>query len=189
MARNRTSDIIDDLLITVALGGAVAMTVIAPNALIAIEKPLFKFLSGRDKRREARRIRRYIKRQKLIEVFEDKDGNYSLKLTDRGKSRMVRARFDRLTIPNQTWDKKWRIVMFDIPEPKKTERDFISLHLRLIGFRQLQKSVFIFPYSIDEFIALLNEIHPEIHMHVLSMTVNDISNHNDLVNDFSRILR
>ena len=188
MARNRTSDIIDDLLITVALGGAVAMTVIAPNALIAIEKPLFKLLSGRDKRREARRIRRYIKRQKLIEVSEDKDGNYNLKLTDSGKSRMVRARFDRLAIPDRAWDKKWRIVMFDIPEAKKTERDFISHHLRLIGFKQLQKSVFIFPHPIDEFIALLNEIYPEIHIYVISMTVSDISNHNDLVHEFSKIL-
>jgi len=189
MLKNRTSDIIDDLLITVALGGAVAMTIIAPNALIAIEKPLFKYLSGRDKRREARRIRRYIKQQKLIDVTEDNDGNYTLKLTDKGKTRMVRARFDRLTIPKQSWDKKWRIVMFDIPEPKKTERDFISHHLRLIGFKQLQKSVFVFPYPVDEFIALLNEIHPEIHMHVISMTVSNINNHNDLVHEFSKILR
>jgi CRISPR-associated endonuclease Cas2 len=40
------------------------------------------------------------------------------------------------------------MAIFDIPEKGRRERDAIRGVLKLIGFYQLQKSVYIYPYEI-----------------------------------------
>jgi DNA-binding transcriptional regulator PaaX len=54
------------------------------------------------------------------------------------------------------WDGKWRIIIFDIPEMSRRDRDFLRRELKWIGFIELQKSVWIFPYDMErEILALL----------------------------------
>ena len=48
------------------------------------------------------------------------------------------------------WDKKWRIVIFDIPQELHKERVVFRNRLKSIGFIALQKSVFAFPYPCNE---------------------------------------
>ncbi len=56
-------------------------------------------------------------------------------------------RLSRIKIPVQkSWDKKWRLIMFDIPEEKKLARRAINGALKNIGCVTYQKSVFITPY-------------------------------------------
>ena len=186
--KNRTSNIIDNLLMVVAASSTVALTVIAPNSLIALEKPLTKLLDGIDNRKEARRIGQYLKQQKLVQVSKNPDGSFKVSLTKNGKTRALKAYFEQLTIPKEPWDLQWRIVMFDIPEKHKTTRDFISQHLKRAGFRPLQRSVFIFPYPADSFLAVLREIIPQAAPYIIALTVSEIDNHNALVKRFSHIL-
>lgn len=185
---NKTSGIMDDLLVLVAQAGVMGLTVLAPNAVMALEKPLTNFLHGAEKRKEAKRIGHYLKRQKLITVTELDDGTYRIELTDEGKTRSTKANFERLEVPETKWDKKWRVIMFDIPEEHKQARDYISRHIRRIGFKQLQRSVFVYPHSVDEFIILLKEIFPEIGKYFTYMTVEEIDQHNALVKHFQKIL-
>ena len=49
---------------------------------------------------------------------------------------------------NKKWDKKWRIIFFDIPEKKRRYRDELRRLLRVIGFKEFQKSIWIYPYEI-----------------------------------------
>lgn len=178
----------DDLLVLVAQAGAIGLTVLAPNAITALEKPLGDFVAGKEKRKEAKRIGHYLKRQKLVEVTELEDGMYRIELTDDGKTRSTKAGFERLRLTDDKWDKKWRVVMFDIPEQHKQARDYISSHIRRLGFKQLQKSVFIYPYPVDEFVILLKEIFPEVGKYFTYMTVDEIDQHNSLVHQFKSIL-
>lgn len=53
------------------------------------------------------------------------------------------------------WDKRWRMIVFDIPERYRKTRDKLRITLRSYGFRQLQESVWIFPYDCEDIIALL----------------------------------
>ena len=53
------------------------------------------------------------------------------------------------TIPLR-WDRKWRVVMFDIWETRKAERDRLRGVLLRMGFVKLQASVWIFPYPCEE---------------------------------------
>jgi len=48
------------------------------------------------------------------------------------------------------WDGKWRIVSFDIPERIKKEREWVRFKLLEIGYKALQKSVFIGKWPLPE---------------------------------------
>ena len=53
----------------------------------------------------------------------------------------------------QKWDKKWRIVIFDIPQELHNKRNIFRAKLKHLGFHMLQKSVFVFPYPCEEELA------------------------------------
>ncbi len=50
------------------------------------------------------------------------------------------------------WDKKWRIIFFDVPEKKRRYRDELRSMLKMIGFKEFQKSIWIYPYKVPEFL-------------------------------------
>jgi len=51
------------------------------------------------------------------------------------------------------WDRKWRIVIFDIPQELHKNRNCFRQKLKTMGFYMLQKSIFVFPYPCEEEIA------------------------------------
>ncbi|MBT4277133.1 CRISPR-associated endonuclease Cas2 [Candidatus Falkowbacteria bacterium] len=76
---------------------------------------------------------------------------------------------------NEKWDKKWRIVIFDIPEKKKELRNYLRNILIDLGFEKCQNSVWISPY--DNFEEIQNIIKRlEIAKFVVLMVVDKISN-------------
>jgi len=73
------------------------------------------------------------------------------------------------------WDKKWRIVIFDIPEKKRIARDHLRLYLKGLGFRMLQNSNWICPYGdFDEIQGFIKE--ERIEKYVILIVSNKISN-------------
>ena len=50
------------------------------------------------------------------------------------------------------------MVMFDIPDKHKWTRDIFRQKLRIMGFHQLQESIFILPYPCEKEVSLLVEI-------------------------------
>ena len=53
------------------------------------------------------------------------------------------------------WDKRWRVIIFDIPERHRATRDRLRTMLRSLGFVQLQASVWVYPHDCEDLIALL----------------------------------
>ena len=71
-----------------------------------------------------------------------------LTLTKKGESLTKRYLIEQLDfIKPKIWDKKWRLVIFDIPNPKKKSRDAVRRKLENIGFIKLQESVYVFPFE------------------------------------------
>jgi len=50
------------------------------------------------------------------------------------------------------WDGGWRIIFFDIPERKRRYRDFLRRIIRAIGFREFQRSVWVYPHPVPSFL-------------------------------------
>ena len=94
----------------------------------------------------------------LVKEKNNRDGTTTLILTENGKQRALRFNIEKLEIKKQKiWDKKWRIVAFDIPEKKKRGRDALRQKLQELNFYQLQKSVFVCPYPCEKEIHFLCE--------------------------------
>ena len=62
---------------------------------------------------------------------------------------------DYATKKPKRWDGKWRVLIFDIPERRKSVRDKVRLTLTAIGFKRLQNSVWVYPYDCEDLITLL----------------------------------
>ncbi|KKT79163.1 CRISPR-associated endonuclease Cas2 [Candidatus Giovannonibacteria bacterium RIFCSPHIGHO2_12_44_12] len=98
---------------------------------------------------------RILKLNGFIKIIE-KDKKSIAEITNKGKLRIRRAMLDKLliNIPKR-WDRKWRIVIFDIPEEKRRLRDALRHRLKILGYFEFQKSVFVFPYRSESEINIL----------------------------------
>ena len=126
----------------------------------------FKTLSGLTEEWEKinkQALRRAIKslyENKLTEIKEQADGTITLVLSEDGKKRALAYKLSNMGIVRpKYWDKKWRVVVFDIPEEKKQARESIREYLRQLGFYQLQRSVFVIPFECGNEIDFLIELY------------------------------
>src|SRR3989344_6125292 len=103
---------------------------------------------------------REIKRQKknrLVAMYE-KNGELFIELTIPGKKRLLNYQLENLVLQKPSkWDGKWRIVIFDIQEKHKKEREALRHNLHRLGFYPLQRSVFAYPYSCKDEIDFVSE--------------------------------
>jgi len=93
----------------------------------------------------------------LVEVIK-KQNKGEIYLTSKGKTRWMNYQLNNLVLKQQKkWDKKWRIILFDIPEKKRKIRDSLRKKIKGLGFLEFQKSVFIYPFPCrDEINFLIN---------------------------------
>lgn len=89
------------------------------------------------------------------------DGKYQILLTADGEIKTFTYKISHLKIPVQKkWDKKWRMIIFDIPEKFKAARDLLRDRLKWLGFKQIQKSAWVHPYpcwsELKELASLYN---------------------------------
>jgi len=82
------------------------------------------------------------------------DGKKLFCLTEKGKNQIVKNILLSRERKKQ-WDGKWRSIIFDIPELRRKDRDFLRRELQFIGFVELQKSVWIFPYDFERELNVL----------------------------------
>jgi len=103
-------------------------------------------------RRALYRALREFKERRLVDLTEKADGSVEVILTENGKKKALAYKIDEMKITEPArWDKKWRLVIFDIPEKKKRAREALREKLKELGFKELQKSVFVHPFeSKDE---------------------------------------
>jgi len=82
-------------------------------------------------------------------------GGY-LHITRSGKEMLKRMDM-ALILPEKpkSWDGRWRLLIFDIPETRKMLRDKIRHTLVVAGLLRLQDSVWIYPYECEEYVTLL----------------------------------
>lgn len=83
------------------------------------------------------RVIKRLRERRLIEQENKETGEIVLKLTQAGKEFI----FLKRDIDDNSWDGKWRIVIFDIPESKRLIRNVLRRKLKSWGFQKWQKSV------------------------------------------------
>ncbi|MEK9131335.1 MAG: CRISPR-associated endonuclease Cas2 [Patescibacteria group bacterium] len=129
--------------------GLLAVAVLAPNAIQALSK---LGIIGQKRQREVISLtRKQLVKNKLL--TEQKN---ILKLTPKGEAKLRQLELNDFKFKRPArWDRKWRILMFDIEESRNVLRNKIRKTLAAIGFLRLQNSVWIYPYPCENLIALL----------------------------------
>lgn len=83
-----------------------------------------------------------------IEKIEKK-GEIYYRLTSQG-SQKIHEDIPVFKLFQKKWDKKWRIIIFDVQEVNHTRRDILREKLLQLGFGRWQKSVYITPFSVKK---------------------------------------
>ncbi|MFZ2038415.1 MAG: hypothetical protein WAV11_00535 [Minisyncoccia bacterium] len=176
----RITRIQEAVLMSVAAAGLLSAALLAPNSLkllkvFDIEGKIFKnakFSVGRSRKR----------------LIENGLLNYTkegfLKLTPEGEKVMRKIEVKNYKIEKpRKWDKKWRILIFDIRESRKNIRDRIREILSLIGFVRLQNSVWVYPYDCEDLINL-TKADSAIGRELLYIVADRIENEKALLDHF-----
>lgn len=101
---------------------------------------------------------RKLYRSKLISSKKNNDGTSTLVITNKGKELVLTFNIENLVIkPMEKWDGKWRILISDIPEWRRKERDALRDVLERAGFFKYQKSVFVCPFECQKEIDFVIE--------------------------------
>ena len=88
--------------------------------------------------------------------FGNNNGKKFLELTPEGKIYIRKKCVGGYKIDkSKKWDGKWRIVMFDIKEARRTDRDQLRAELEAIGFYRFQNSAWFYPYDCEDLITLI----------------------------------
>ena len=73
------------------------------------------------------------------------------------------------------WDRKWRVIVFDIPEKKRKMRDQIRPLFRTADFYLLQDSVWVYPYDCEDILTLL-KTDLGVGKYILYLIVDELEN-------------
>jgi len=98
-------------------------------------------------------------KSQLIDQRTNKDGTITFILTKEGKKLALTFNLEEMKLRKGVWDKKWRIVIFDIPEKLRKIRDSLRYQLKRLEFYEFQKSVFVHPYPCAKEIEYIMEFY------------------------------
>lgn len=132
--------------------------------------------------KKERKIKRAIKELEEMEYIKLDKSSKKIYLINKGALEVLRFVIKK---KRPKWDKRWRMVIFDIPERKRQQRDFLRLKLKWLGFKELHKSVWVFPYDIKKQIKDLLKICNFVSEgDIRFLIVEDIDDDKDLKKEF-----
>jgi DNA-binding transcriptional regulator PaaX len=169
-----------------ALGMGVGIAIALSNkrASYKITKKLAKEIFGLNKKPQ--NISSYFLRLRNSKLVEYKKEHQFTKiiLTEEGRRVFLRFNYEGLIIKNpKIWDRNFRIIVFDIPEIKRSARDSLREKMKELGFVRFNDSVWVYPYPCQkeiDFIANYWGIGKYVHF----ILAKDITNRNILERSF-----
>lgn len=151
--RRRKKELREAILATVATVGVLSVAAVAPKVLELLKyTPLNKYKFAYRARTTASRLAAlgYL-------TWIDRNGKKFLRLTPAGQKvmRLEKEKAALKTRQEKRWDRRWRMVVFDVPERRRKIRGRLCRTMQEVGFVRLQDSVWVYPYDCEDFIILL----------------------------------
>ena len=172
MKRNKIGK---DILRYVAFGGILTLAMLSSIGGPKVAKSVFKHLKYKIK--QVRNSAYYLKKRGLIEFVNEKGDDVVVRITDNGREYLRKFDIENMTLKKPTvWDRKWRLVMFDIPERHRKAREALRRKLKDMNFLRLQHSIWVTPYPCEDEIRFLREIF-NIPFNVDVVVTDDLKHH------------
>ena len=109
-----------------------------------------------------------LKRNGYIKIKNLKQ-NEGIILTKKGAEKVLKAKL-KMKDKKKRSDGKWQMIIFDIPEEKRFLRDLLREKLLFLGYKMLQKSIWICPYDVQketEFILRKYSVDPYVKLFLI----------------------
>lgn len=165
------------VLATLATAGILFVVVAAPNVLQILKT--FK-KSRRYSDKQLKNAFYSLKRRNFIKIIQEKDDKIKVELTNKGETRIKEFSIDTLVVPQpKQWDKKWRVIIFDVPNKFNKAREALRKKLKDLGFYQLQKSVWVYPHDCEDEILFITKVF-QIESFVEILTVEKMLHENKI---------
>lgn len=178
--RTKKKDLQKIILETVAVAGVLGVAMVAPNVIQALDK-LGIIPNKRQKEYISSSASKLVKRGLLY--FDGK----RYQMTSRGENMLRRWNFANFKLDRpKRWDKKWRVIIFDIPEKKKKAREQIRYLFEQAGLIRLQDSVWVFPYDCEDILTLL-KTDLGVGKNILYLIVDELENDKYLREEFDLV--
>lgn len=170
-----------EILLKLAVAGCFVIAVTSPFFLTNFLKHYF----GDKLRRTAwqRSVRlKELSKKKIVSFKEMPNGSVRIELTHKGKIIIRQYKLDELKLnPPKKWDRKWRVIIYDIPHRFKKARDGFREKLKQLGLYQLQKSVWVSPYDcLAEIEFLAGVFNLDLNEHVFYFSTLEIPHESKL---------
>jgi len=167
-------------------GGVTVISLIAPASGAKVFYSLARayFRKKRWERTTFLNDLRNLQKRQLIRYREFPNGEVEMTLTKRGKQEVLRYDLDQIRLDTKKpWDRKWRLVIFDIPHSKRVARDALRQKMYALGFYPLQKSVLLTPYECEKEIDFIASVF-DVRDHILLMHVHSFEGEEKLKHHF-----
>lgn len=155
------------ILATLAVGGILVVGAIAPNLFSAVgsfmkvrKKGWAQDENGANRSKQHKRLLDSFSklRRKGLVKMEYRGKQLYISLTPEGRKKASRLNIDDLeVVRTKTWDRQWRILLFDIEEDRKTTREALRGKLKELGFYPMQKSVWLHAFPCEKELSILKE--------------------------------
>lgn len=141
------------LLASVALPGLLLVGVAAPNVIQLLDR------LAPDKYKLKYRLKTTASRLVALGQvrFVERNGKKYMEITAKGRQAYELEQQKALLAvkAGKRWDKRWRMIIFDIPERYRKTRVRLRTMLVSLGFYRLQDSVWVYPYDCEDVITLI----------------------------------
>lgn len=127
------------------------------NYLSGPRNPVFEKYGKEVGKKAFAKLIYYLKTRNYIRV-KNLEGKKAIILTKEGVGRVLKASFV-VEGRNKRKDKKWIMLIFDVPEKYRKSRDLLRSILHNLGYKMFQKSVWITPYDVSEKTEKLLQYH------------------------------
>lgn len=122
----------------------------------------------------------------LIESHFSGQNDYArLTKTGRQKANTLKLESDTSLLPN--WDSQWRIILLDLPESRKSERESLRYLLKKAGFVCLKNSAWISPFPFEHlFMNIKKDLGLTTEMIILTTNTLDPETEAELLKEFGK---
>ncbi len=118
--------------------------------------PIDNLTTGLDDKKTTYAITRSMKNlveSGCIEIIKSDNKEY-LKLTKKGKNKFNCLKLEGSgALVSNTWDGLWRIIILDIPEERKSEREALRYLLKKANFTCVKNTVWVSPLPYENLFA------------------------------------
>jgi DNA-binding transcriptional regulator PaaX len=153
-SREKNIEITKEVLKCLMASGFVVMSFALPNL-----PQIFSFFGYKTpkERYKIKRAIRELEKNNFVKIYKKGEDDI-VEITEKGKKKVLKYKLDELKISRpKKWDKKWRLILYDIPEKHKKGRNALKIKLGDMEFYPIQKSVFLCPFDCKNEVDFVSE--------------------------------